>query len=535
MKTSIMHFLLTHILALFLVSPALPQEVSIGNQRRFPALSYKGKLYIGTGTGLLTYDHLSDIWTARYVGETPLSNRISALGMDEDILWIATLDGIASSDVRLGNWIVYTKSDGLPSDTILSIGFEEDYVWVGTPRGAGRFDKLTEEWESFREGSGLSSDMVNDIAVYAEKVWLATDYGVSEYDSEYEVWKTYTSETGLLSGSVERVCASRAFLWFFGEKGVSRYDENTRSWSEYFWKEPTIPDQIISEGDSLWLVVGGKIALYDSHLDLFSDFEYEYGLGGREVRYVSVRRDHMWVATDKDIAKFDRSSKTWRFHGPAQGLLPDDFLTVTEFGNSVFAAARDGTTSYQRVPEGRWYQKASPGPVDEEATVGLSFLADERGTGFALPPDNSLLLKGNTTWAFECVGDNWLQPEGTSDLTVLSSIHGGRSLSGRYDDTDLDRTVYGLTFGGAERDLLQEVSLGYGRSEFGRDQLIRSLDMFGVSADVGYGEKTGTAKRVGVSFKGGERRSGFEIDFFTGRRSEDSLSVRDIDYARGTY
>ena len=532
MKKLFPPIVLPAILILLMTNLTASQEVTIGHRRNFPVLSHKNKLYFGTPTGLLIYDYLSDVWNATYVGEDAVSNRINVLGMDEDILWVGTNGGVANSDIRLGDWITYGIEEGLPSDTVLCLGFEEDYVWVGTPDGATRFDKLTEEWDIYDNTNGLSSNRVNDIVVRTDRVWLCTDKGVSEYDAEYEVWRVHIDETPALEGTIERVHASGGVLWFFGDKGVCRYDENTRFWSEYGeerWKAESVPDQIAAESDSLWLVAGGRIFLFDPSVDVVSEFEYSSDLGERKVSYLSVGSGEMWVATDRDIASFRKESKTWKFYGPAQGLVSKDFLTMVRYFGYTFACARDGSISYQIAYDGRWYERERLKPVEEEVSAKLRLASDERGTGLLLPHNNSLLLKGNTTWNFERE-DDWLDPEGRTDLILSGKMTEGRSLSGRYDDTDTERTVYGLTYRGAQRDLLREVSLGHGRSEFGRDRLIRSLEIFGVSAKFGYGAKAGRVKKLTVSATTGERRSGFDSDFFVGMKREHDVIINDIDY-----
>ncbi|TET47728.1 hypothetical protein E3J62_00585 [candidate division TA06 bacterium] len=538
MKRLFLSLLLPAIVSLLMGNPAVSQEVSIGNRRTFPWISHESKTYFGMQTGLLVYDHLSDVWNATYVGEDAASNRINVLGMDEDILWVGTNGGVANSDVRLGDWITYDMEGGLPSDTVLSLGFEEDYAWVGTPDGVARFDKLTEEWDVYDTTNGLSSNMVNDIIVRTGRLWLCTDKGVSEYDTEYEVWRVHVDEAPALGGPIERVHASKGVLWFFGERGVCRYDENTRFWSEYSkdrWKPESVPDQIVAEGDSLWLVASGKIFLFDPSVDVVSEFEYSSDLGKKEVRYMSVTSSEIRVATDKDVASFRRGSKIWKFYGPAQGLASQDFLTTVKSFNFDFACGGDGSISYQKWGEGKWYEREPLKPIEEEVSARLKLTSDERGTGVILPHDNSLLLKGSTTWNFERSMCNWFDPEGRSDLTLSGSITGERSLSGRYDDTDFEKTVYGLTFRGAQKDLLRKVSFGHGRSEFGRDKLVRSLDIFGVFAEVGYGEKTGRAKRLGLSATTGERRSGFDSDFFVGIRKGFDSSIDDVDYVERRY
>jgi hypothetical protein len=538
MRVRLLLSILAALLVGQLVSVTGAQVASTGNNHDFPALVYSGKVYIGTPTGLLAYDAQTDIWTVTYTGKTPAANRINALGVDENILWIATDGGVVTTDLRLGDLIGYSREDGLPSDTALSLVFEEDYAWAGTAGGAGRFDKLSETWESFGVEDGLAGSRVDDIVFASEKLWFATEGGASEYDSEQEIWRSY-GKTGV---GFQRICLSGKFIWFLGKGGAARYDPRTRSWTSYGLEETGAGKDgescsaVVSEGDSLWVVRGGEILLYDPDIDAFKEFEYSSDLEEREVRYVDLSGTEMWVATDSDVGRFDRKSKAWRFYGRAQGLVSHDFVTIFVSGSTVFACAADGSVSYLKLAEEKWYRRDPIPPVEERRGVGVRPVSDENGTGVMLGPLNKFLLKGSTTWTGEMGKDGrWGDPDGRSDLALHGTVFGGRSLAGRYDDTDLEKTIYGLTFRGGDRDVLEEASLGQSRCEFGRDRLVRSLEMEGAAVRTGYGGVGRGERLVGLSARSGERRSGFDSDFYIGTRRDARVELKDVDYVRGTF
>ena len=466
-----------------LVSFSAAQEVDIGNNREFPVLSHKGKVYFGTPTGLLTYDAEADIWTVKYVGETAEGNRINVLGVDEEMLWIGTEGGLATSDLRLGDLVVYTRENGLSSDTILSLVFEEDYVWAGTPSGASRLDKLTWTWSPFGDADGFVDGRVNHSLTSDDIIWFATDQGIFEYSSEQEIWRSYPIPGMTLTDSrLERIHVSAGYTWFLGGHGATRYDRRTRSWEFYSsesivpWETGSVPSFVSSEGDSLWLVVNGKIVVYDPNTDAFNTFEYSSELKDRVVSYLSMSGAEVWVSSERDIAVFDRGGRTWRFYGLAQGLSGQEYLAVRKYGGTVFACGADGTVHYLKTAEDRWFTREPMPSVEQRPGAGLVLTADERGTGVQLGAGNSLLVKGSTTLAQERLEDGtWQEPSGRSDLTLSGRALNGRTLAGKYDNTDLERTVYGLTFRGAGRDILREATLGHGRCEFGRDRLVRSL------------------------------------------------------------
>jgi hypothetical protein len=519
------------------------QVVDAGSNWKFPAIAHKSNVYIGTSSGLVIYDPEVDIWTEMYTGTTPGGNSVNVLGIDEEILWAGTDSGISTSDLRVGDMVVYSRKDGLPSDTVKALGFESDYVWAGTPAGAARFDKLTGTWDYYGTAEGLAGPVVNDIRVVDETIWFATDRGASEYDTEQETWRTHRPGTdNLFDSGFVKIRHSGRHIWFLAAEGAARYDTRTRSWVTYpgsaseSWQAGFLPSCVLSEGDSLWVVVGGRILLFDPNLDAFSEFEHMDGLRGREVRHVALSGTDLWAATDGEIGRFERAVRTWKFYGDAQGLTTEGFLVVFASGSILHAFAEDGSINSFKLLEGRWYKTMPPPPLAERGESAITFVADERGTGLALKPGHELLIKGNTTWTWlrEETAD-WSDPQGRSDLTLSGRTFGGRTLAGRYDNTDLEKTVYGVKFRGADRDVVEEVSLGLDRCEFGKDRLVRSFELRGASVRVGYGETESGNKRVGAAARSGERRSGFDTDFFVGKRRDIQIEVRDIDYVGNTF
>jgi len=366
---------------------------------------------------------------------------------------------------------------------------------------------------------------------------------VSEYDAEQESWRAHRpAGEDELSFHFTKIHYSGRSIWFLGAYGAARYDPRTRAWATYTastiesWDNGPLPSSVVSEGDSLWVVVGGRMLLFDPNLDAFSEFEHAHGLGEREVRFMALSGDYIWVATNAEIGRFDRVGRTWKFYGEAQGLETQGFLVAFVSGPNLFACAEDGSVSYLKISQERWYRTEAPPPMVGEGAAKISFLADERGTGVAIQPGNELVLKGSTSWTtlFDD-GAGWSSPEGRSDLTLSGKVHGGRSLAGRYDDTDFEKTIYGVKFRGEDRDVLEELSLGYDRCEFGRDRLIRSHELLGASAQLGFGYTQTGPRKITLAARSGERRSGFDSDFFTGKRRDVELDVRDVDYLKGTF
>lgn len=124
-----------------------PVKPMSGSERINDMAVGKDRVWMGTTSGILCLDTITQTWNRYTVEDGLLSNTIQALAVDrQDRLWIGTADGLAVFSNNVWTW--YSMRDGLPDNAILSVTADsQGIVWASTEKGLARFDGKT--WTSF--------------------------------------------------------------------------------------------------------------------------------------------------------------------------------------------------------------------------------------------------------------------------------------------------------------------------------------------------------------------------------------------------
>ncbi len=163
------------------------------------------QLWVGTESGLLKYDSLSDSFLnfekSNNFSEFDSTKMMQFFENDEFIL-IPTPKGIFQLDPQKG--IVQhfcTKNNTLPYDNIIFIHQDkkDKSFWLGTKLdGLIHWDKETGKTEVFTEKDGLIDNLI--YTVYEDDhgyLWLPSNFGLMQFNKETHDLVTYTTKDGL--------------------------------------------------------------------------------------------------------------------------------------------------------------------------------------------------------------------------------------------------------------------------------------------------------------------------------------------------
>lgn len=142
-------------------------------------------VWIGTEEGISKFYYPSN-WTNYHTGNSGLiEDHVQAIAFDEfNGKWIATMGGV--SHFSGGTWTSYTTADGLPSNNITDICVSDSgIVWISTLDGVASYEDGT-GWTSCTQTEGLADNEVNAVGMgNGEVVWFGTDdSGLSSYDPD---------------------------------------------------------------------------------------------------------------------------------------------------------------------------------------------------------------------------------------------------------------------------------------------------------------------------------------------------------------
>lgn len=541
---------LTCCLFLAAFSSLFAQNTKSWLKREFPHLVVENKLWIGTPNGLYQYHPEEDTWTIYGKHNGLPANEVNILLWDGELLWATTPAGVAAGDIKLNKWLIYTAQNGLPSNTIFSVAAREDYVWVGTDSGAARFDKLIQEWELFTTQDGLPGSVVYDIAIDGDRVYFATNCGLAEYDTNFEKWRYYSQKDGIASDTIQFIYQTTDYLWLFTSQGPSRFSKKlhtTLSFTQdHRLKYNAIRDLVVDE-EQFWVGTTAGVLIYDPGNSIWRDFQEEINLPDRDVSALTFFKPNRWFLTRKGIAVYNSVEKSWRRYDETHGLSSGQYKAVAGFMGKVFLVNQN-TIDYLHISENRWYKYPLKNLAERGVGKGSFFSLDkEKGSFLQIIPGVRLSLSGSRlTYRYKHNHKFQFDPQKSTssgegatrgDLKGQLSLTKERTINAFYNDTDYSEILYGVRYKGKKGDFVQEINWGDVRYEQGKNSLIPSLGIFGVSGRAEAGPKTERYKRSLITAKGwsGEKTSGFESEFFTGNFENGEVTIRDIDFRRNIF
>lgn len=171
----------------------------------------EGKVWIGTGKGLVMYDPANAypelVLSSETEGYKLYSDHITALYEDrQGIFWIGTYHSLERYDRETGRVFHYLHDaeieSSISNDGIFSI-FEDSKgrFWIGTLGGGlNLMDRSQGTFTYYVEEDGLPNNVVYAILEDEDgNLWLSTNYGLSMFDPEKEVFVNFDVRDGLQS------------------------------------------------------------------------------------------------------------------------------------------------------------------------------------------------------------------------------------------------------------------------------------------------------------------------------------------------
>jgi ligand-binding sensor domain-containing protein len=158
---------------------------------------------------------------------------------DNNLLWIATMDGLLSFDQRQERWRTFQNQNSeLNHNIILCItpdSQSRDILWLGTMGGGlCRFNKSNGDCQVFTTFNGLPNDVVYGVLLdQSDRVWCSTNMGISCYDQQLGTFTNFTHRDGLQGNEFNRYAHLKLddnrFI-FGGINGLNIFkpDENIR-------------------------------------------------------------------------------------------------------------------------------------------------------------------------------------------------------------------------------------------------------------------------------------------------------------------
>ncbi len=460
-------------------------------------------VFFATDYGIYTFNRNSETWSRITTAGGLPSNHALALGLDEGVLWVATDSGLASADVRVGDWQTYD----LPGTT-RALAFDDRYVWAGGDSGLERFDKFSETWMH------RGDSPVFDLLAEKDRLWIAAAGGVLSYDPKFD----RIDQMPAPADSYVRIINTPGRIWFAGRARCAGFRKDAASWTEY--STIRVGDFSVL-GDSVLFAVDGKPFLYDPGSDRW-DLLLLMGLPPH-VSDVFVTGSEMLFAADEGLYVYGTKDDTRQVWTKSNGLVTDTLIRVFADQRFIYAVGAGGVQYYDRQHE-RWMHEAFT-PV-RARKARLAFI-DDAGAHVGLVPETDMRVSGRAFYSESrtLTGSTALRTDIENIGLNLAAQHkSGRTLSGFYDDSDPDQVAYGLGYRGLGNDLLHRANAGTLKSEYSEFDLIPQFSTLGANARLKRGAH-------GLDLQAGRIESALRSEFFSGRSVDKEVKLLDINYA----
>ncbi|MFH1861612.1 MAG: hypothetical protein ABH878_02265, partial [bacterium] len=488
-------------------------------------------IWLATPGGLIRYDPENELFLPEELFAAT-NIQPTEIASDGAQLWVLADSSVAYLDLYAGGRYQFTSADGLPTGKLRCLAIAEDYVWVGGDSGAARFDRLIEQWEVLTvESSGLSAAarQISQILPTEEFVYLASGNGILRFDPRTETFDSFSTADGLKCSSYFDLRRLGDEIWCFGDSGIDIYSSRQKNW--------TFLGQEQGFRSTEWLdveLIGGKFyLLFKNGVDVCEPSNHRIQPFDREDRLIDFQiydltggASEIWFAADRGLLRYQLENsqigqaETWVLYDPARGASQSGFQRVAGSGKSIFAEGEAGIDVLDTQTE-----------IFQAPFLFLEHLAGSK-TEATYPQvhwdDRGLRLLPGAQWETGLQGEFsamlQLREDETNDrlwgrLQPFLRHTSGRSLSGLYDNTNPDETLYGATYRGAQNDLLRRIQ-GGNRIYFDltHNPFFGATTLRGADAMLEVGERSGTKRRslLRSNFTYGQLLTHSAREFFTG-------------------
>ncbi|MBI5548464.1 MAG: hypothetical protein HY901_31665, partial [Deltaproteobacteria bacterium] len=210
----------------------------------------------------------------------PAPATVNKLAVDDKVLWIATDDGVVRFDSGSRRATRRTMDDGLPSQSVTAVAFDEHNVWFATRGGLAYYDPDVDGLRAFTPADGLAGEDFLELYQLGDDVWVRTDLGLSRIRPKTRVISNFT----------------------FKDIG----GEQIRTF--------------VLDGDTVWLGTENGLINFVSSTDAFVPFPQQAALEGRSIFGVETFTDYLFIATDKELAQYNKLNRSFKRFSAADGL-----------------------------------------------------------------------------------------------------------------------------------------------------------------------------------------------------------------------
>lgn len=161
------------------------------------------------------------------------SDWVCALSIADGKLFIGTVDGVGCLDLSKRSFTSAFGSNRILPGIIVnafSEGDKNNVVWVATSEGLTSLKLSTLETKTYTMKDGLPSSVICAVRTDAQQnLWISTNYGISRLNPETKTFVNYYADDGLQGNEFARGAGEMdkdGYITFGGVNGITIFDPN---------------------------------------------------------------------------------------------------------------------------------------------------------------------------------------------------------------------------------------------------------------------------------------------------------------------
>lgn len=228
-------------------------------------------------------------------------------------------EGVISNNTIVSYlWTPYSQTDGLISNNVTAILAQENVIWLTTDLGISRFDGT---WSSFRSGIELPPGPVTVLAQLGadQALWIGTDLGyLGRWDG------TNWLQQGTVGMGVHSLAEIDGRLWVGTASGIMIWtradltDPTARGAAAPLANSMSLPPQLLDTPitalaqDKTHIYVGTRDGLWSWDREIWTQITEEDGLPSRSITAIWTNSaGAVWVGTQAGAARFMAETDSW--------------------------------------------------------------------------------------------------------------------------------------------------------------------------------------------------------------------------------
>ena len=446
---------------------------------------------------------------------------VNKLVVDQNILWIATDDGVIRFETGSQRSTKLTMDDGLPSQRVSTVAFDDQYVWFGTNKGLVRYRKTDRTLTLYDESNGLPSKAVIYSVTIGRQVWFGTRAGIAVFSPDVDGLRSFGEADGMASGDVAEVFQVGSDLWCRTDVGLSRFRIQQRVFNNFPMTLMGAQQIRVAavDGADIWLGTDNGLFQFQDASDSIIPFPLQAALGSKMIVGIEPGSSYVYITTDKEVLQYSRSSMAIRRWTAAEGLTHQEGSTGTLAQANFFTVMFPESAMMYNIQLDQW--------TDRKIAVNASNVKRTTGRVYSLvdstmPYNNVHLGPGGLHGTPDKANQ---QAIATGGLGFGQQLDKDRTLNGsvyldygQLNESGIRDLQYKIQYMGNQNDIVRDVrvedSLKYRYVEEGLD---RQLLLQG--AHVGMATP-GAEPKASMSVDAGFRRGQVVRDFITGPRQD---------------